>query len=39
MEGVVLASNATMTRFARALGFEVQSVADDPTTRRIVKKL
>jgi RimJ/RimL family protein N-acetyltransferase len=39
MEGVVLTSNATMTRFARALGFEVQSVANDPTTRRIVKKL
>jgi acetyltransferase len=39
MEGIVLTSNATMTRFARALGFAVQPVADDPTTRRIVKKL
>lgn len=39
MEGVVLTTNATMTRFARALGFEVQSVTNDPTTRRIVKKL
>ena len=39
MEGVVLTSNATMIRFAHGLGFEVQPVANDPTTRRIVKKL
>lgn len=39
MEGLVLASNRTMLRFARALGFEVRAIADDPTTRLIVKKL
>jgi acetyltransferase len=39
MEGQVLASNAPMLRFARALGFEVQQVAGDPRIRRVVKKL
>jgi acetyltransferase len=39
MEGLVLASNREMLRFARALGFEVRTALDDPTTRRIVKKL
>jgi acetyltransferase len=39
MEGLVLASNRTMLRFARALGFEVRPMTDDPTTRLIVKKL
>lgn len=39
MEGQVLASNAAMLRFARGLGFKVEAVPDDPTTRRIVKKL
>lgn len=39
MEGLVLASNREMLRFARALGFEVRAVPDDLTTRRIVKKL
>lgn len=39
MEGIVLARNAGMIRFARGLGFEVQPVAEDPTTVRIVKKL
>lgn len=39
MEGQVLASNAQMLRFARALGFRTQQVADDPRVRRIVKRL
>lgn len=39
MEGLVLRSNPPMLRFARALGFEVHSVAEDPLTLRIVKKL
>ncbi len=39
MEGIVLANNAAMLRFAHALGFEVQSTADDLTTVRIVMKL
>jgi acetyltransferase len=39
MEGLVLASNRAMLRFARALGFEVQPISDDLTTRLIVKKL
>ena len=39
MEGLVLGSNREMLRFARALGFEVRTEPDDPTTRRIVKKL
>ena len=39
MEGLVLASNREMVRFARALGFEVKTAPDDPTTRRIFKKL
>lgn len=39
MEGLVLSSNTTMLRFARALGFEVRPMTDDPTTRLIVKKL
>lgn len=39
MEGLVLGSNREMLRFARALGFEVKTAPDDPTTRRIVKKL
>jgi len=39
MEGMVLSTNTTMLHFARALGFEVQSVPEDRTTVRIVKKL
>lgn len=39
MEGLVLTRNASMLRFARALGFEVQSAPEDPTTKRIVKRL
>ena len=39
MEGLVLRNNPPMLRFARALGFEVHSVAEDPLTLRIVKKL
>ena len=39
MEGLVLRNNPPMLRFARALGFEVYSVAEDPLTLRIVKAL
>jgi len=39
MEGLVLRNNPPMLRFARALGFEVASVPQDPTTLRIVKAL
>ena len=39
MEGLVLRNNPPMLRFARALGFEVHSVPEDPTTLRIVKTL
>ena len=39
MEGLVLASNTTMLRFARGLGFEVRSMPEDVTTKLIVKKL
>ena len=39
MEGLVLSSNLAMLRFARALGFKVQTMSDDPKTRLIVKKL
>ena len=39
MEGQVLSSNRVMLRFARALGFRVESVPGDPGTRRIVKRL
>jgi len=39
MEGLVLRNNPPMLRFARALGFEVHSVPEDPITLRIVKTL
>ncbi|MBI4205225.1 MAG: GNAT family N-acetyltransferase [Betaproteobacteria bacterium] len=39
MEGLVLASNTAMLRFARGLGFETESVPGDLTTKLIVKKL
>lgn len=39
MEGLVLRTNPAMLRFARALGFEVHSPPEDPTTLRIIKKL
>jgi acyl carrier protein/GNAT superfamily N-acetyltransferase len=39
MEGIVLASNASMLRFARALGFEIESVEEDRTTLRIYRRL
>lgn len=39
MESTVLRTNGAMLRFARALGFEVQPIADDPTTVSIVKPL
>lgn len=39
MESTVLRTNSAMLRFARALGFEVHTVADDPTTVDIVKAL
>jgi acetyltransferase len=39
MEGLVLKENARERHFARALGFEESSFADDPTTVRVVKQL
>lgn len=39
MEGLVLTRNGRMLRFARALGFEVKSMPDDPATKMIVKTL
>ena len=39
MEGLVLSRNAEMLRFARGLGFEVQPIPEDLTTKLIVKKL
>jgi acetyltransferase len=35
MEGLVLAQNGAMLRFARALGFDARHLADDPRTVRI----
>jgi acetyltransferase len=39
MDGIVLTCNATMLQFARALGFTVHAVPEDPTTVRVVKNL
>jgi acetyltransferase len=39
IEGLVLSTNSSMLRFARALGFEVHSVPEDRTTVHIMKKL
>ena len=39
MEGVVLASNTAMLRFAHELGFEVEPVTGDRTTMRIYRRL
>jgi acetyltransferase len=39
MEGLVVASNAEMLRFVRALGFAVERVPEDRRSLRIVKKL
>ncbi|HUJ86344.1 MAG TPA: GNAT family N-acetyltransferase [Burkholderiales bacterium] len=39
MEGLVLRNNPSMLRFARALGFEVHAVPEDPLTLRIVKTI
>jgi acetyltransferase len=39
MEGLVLTRNAAMLRFARGLGFEIQPLAGDLATMRIVKTL
>jgi len=39
MESIVLAKNAAMLRFAHALGFEVEPMADDLTTVRIHRRL
>lgn len=39
MEGLVLSGNARMLRFARALGFEIRSMPEDPATKVIVKQL
>ena len=39
MEGIVLAANAPMLRFARQLGFTLEHDADDRTTMRVVREL
>lgn len=39
MEGLVLASNHKMLKFARQLGFSQQRLADDPGTVRVFRKL
>lgn len=39
MEGLVLADNAPMLRFAHALGFAIEPLADDLTTVRIAIEL
>jgi acetyltransferase len=39
MEGLVVASNAEMLRFVRALGFKVEQIPEDRRTVRIVRKL
>ncbi|MGD9831933.1 MAG: GNAT family N-acetyltransferase [Piscinibacter sp.] len=39
MDGSVLATNTAMLHFARQLGFEVHADADDPTTRRVTRRL
>lgn len=39
IESIVLAKNAAMLRFAHALGFEVETTADDLTTVRIHRRL
>jgi acetyltransferase len=39
MEGLVVASNAEMLRFVRALGFAVEQIPEDRRSLRIVRKL
>jgi RimJ/RimL family protein N-acetyltransferase len=39
MEGMVLATNAPMLRFAQALGFEIEPIKDDRTTLRVYRRL
>jgi acetyltransferase len=39
IEGLVVASNAEMLRFVRALGFAVEQIPEDRRTVRIVRKL
>lgn len=39
MEGLVLATNRKMLKFARQLGFEQERVPDDPGTVRVFRKL
>lgn len=39
MEGLVLAANPAMLRFARGLGFKVTGIPEDRTTLRVVKTL
>jgi acetyltransferase len=39
MEGLVLASNMTMLRFAHTLGFEAEPMPGDLTTMRIYRRL
>lgn len=39
MEGLVLSDNSAMLRFAHALGFEIEHLADDLKTLRVILKL
>ena len=39
MEGIVLANNPTMLRFAHALGFEIEPMTGDLSTVRILRQL
>ena len=39
MESLVLRDNYDMLRFARALGFEVQPIPEEPTLRHVIKRL
>lgn len=39
MEGYVLATNHKMLKLMESLGFEIESAPDDPSMRRVVKKL
>jgi hypothetical protein len=39
MEGLVLATNSAMLRFARGLGFTVTPIPEDRTTIHVVKNL
>ena len=39
MEGFVLATNHKMLKLMESLGFEIEVSPDDPSMRRVVKRL